>query len=73
MLNQFLSLIYPYLSLPIFLIPHIPTYKYHQFSSTPNSTQIIQNKPLKSPTLLFHLAIIPLFFPHVLALFIPAN
>ncbi|WP_313959618.1 respiratory nitrate reductase subunit gamma, partial [Staphylococcus hominis] len=45
-LNQFLSIIYPYLSVPIFILPHIPPYKYHHFSSTPKSTHFLQKKQL---------------------------
>lgn len=72
MLDQFLWVIFPYLAIATFVIGHIFRYRYDQFSWTAKSSEFIEQKQLKWGSLLFHLGVIPVFFGHVVGLFVPA-
>ncbi|MFD1175927.1 respiratory nitrate reductase subunit gamma [Paenibacillus puldeungensis] len=73
MIDQFLWVIFPYMSLVIFIVGHIFRYRNDQFNWTAKSSEFIEKKQLMIGSLLFHLGIIPVIFGHISGLLIPKS
>ncbi|MEF2965800.1 respiratory nitrate reductase subunit gamma [Paenibacillus sp. M1] len=73
LLDQFLWVIFPYLSVVVFVVGHIFRYRYDQFNWTAKSSEFIEKKRLMIGSLLFHIGIIPVIFGHVGGLLIPKS
>lgn len=71
--DQFLWVIFPYLSVAVFVVGHIFRYRYDQFNWTAKSSEFIEKKQLMIGSLLFHIGIIPVIFGHVGGLLFPKN
>lgn len=70
-LDIFLWVVFPYISLTIFVLGHIYRYNTDQFGWTAKSSEFLEKKKLKWGSLLFHYGIIFVFFGHVAGLLIP--
>lgn len=73
MIDQLLWVIFPYVCMVVFIVGHIFRYRYDQFGWTAKSSEFFEKKQLMIGSLLFHLAIIPVFFGHVAGLGIPKS
>lgn len=73
MIDQFLWVIFPYMSLVVFVVGHIFRYRNDQFNWTAKSSEFIEKKQLMIGSLLFHLGIIPVIFGHISGLGIPKS
>lgn len=71
MVDQLVWVIFPYVSIAIFIVGHLFRYRYDQFNWTAKSSEFIEKKQLIIGSLLFHLGIIPVFFGHVSGLLVP--
>ncbi|PAV29433.1 respiratory nitrate reductase subunit gamma [Virgibacillus profundi] len=70
-LDIFLWIIFPYISLTIFILGHIYRYNTDQFGWTAKSSQFLEQKRLRFGSTVFHWGIIFVFFGHVGGLLIP--
>lgn len=70
-LDLFLWLIFPYISITIFILGHIYRYNKDQFGWTAKSSQFLEQKRLRFGSTVFHWGIIFVFFGHVAGLLIP--
>jgi len=73
MINQFLWVIFPYVCMVVFVVGHIFRYRHDQFGWTAKSSEFFEKKQLMIGSLLFHIAIIPVFLGHVSGLGIPKS
>ncbi|GAB3066190.1 respiratory nitrate reductase subunit gamma [Salinicoccus sesuvii] len=73
MIDQFLWVIFPYLCVAVFVIGHVWRYRIDQFGWTAKSSEFIEKKQLMIGSILFHFSVIPVFFGHIVGLFIPAH
>lgn len=69
--DQFLWVIFPYLSLALFVLGHIYRYVYDQYGWTPKSSQMFERRLLMWGVLLFHWGILFVFIGHVMGLLVP--
>ena len=69
--EQFLWVIFPYLSLVTFVLGHVYRYRYDQYGWTPKSSQILERRMLMWGVLLFHWGLLFVFGGHVMGLFVP--
>lgn len=67
----FLWVIFPYISITIFILGHIYRYNTDQFGWTAKSSQFLEQKRLRFGSTVFHWGIIFVFFGHVAGLLIP--
>lgn len=70
-LDIFLWVVFPYISLTIFVLGHIYRYNTDQFGWTAKSSQFLEQKRLRFGSTVFHWGIIFVFFGHVGGLLIP--
>lgn len=70
-MDLFLWVVFPYISLTIFVLGHIYRYNKDQFSWTAKSSQFLEQKRLKFGSTFFHWGIIFVFFGHVAGLLVP--
>jgi len=70
-LDQFWWVIFPYLTLTIFVVGHIYRYNTDQFGWSARSSEIMEKRLLKWGSTLFHWGIIFAFFGHVAGIIIP--
>lgn len=70
-LDIFLWVVFPYISLTIFIVGHIYRYKRDQFNWTAKSSQFLEQRRLRFGSTVFHWGIIFVFFGHVAGLLIP--
>ncbi|MFT9487285.1 MAG: respiratory nitrate reductase subunit gamma [Tepidibacillus sp.] len=71
MLDQFLWVIFPYVTLTIFVLGHIYKYNRDQIGWSARSSEIMEKRLLKWGSPLFHYGIIFAFFGHVAGIVIP--
>ena len=71
--EQFLWVIYPYLTLTIFILGHIYRYNTDQLGWTAKSSGLLENKSLQWGSLLFHAGILAVVGGHVSGLLIPKH
>ncbi|WP_235401527.1 respiratory nitrate reductase subunit gamma [Rubrobacter aplysinae] len=69
--EQFLWVIFPYLSLVTFVIGHLYRYRYDQYGWTPKSSQILERRMLMWGVLLFHWGLLFVIGGHVMGLLVP--
>ncbi|KXG43857.1 respiratory nitrate reductase subunit gamma [Tepidibacillus decaturensis] len=69
--NQFWWVIFPYLTLTIFVVGHIYRYNTDQFGWTAKSSEFMEKKSLKWGSILFHLGILMVFGGHLVGLLVP--
>lgn len=69
--DQFLWVIFPYLSLVIFVLGHVYRYRYDQYGWTPKSSQILERRMLMWGVLLFHWGLLFVLGGHVMGLLVP--
>lgn len=69
--DQFLWVIFPYLSLVTFVLGHVYRYRYDQYGWTPKSSQILERRLLMWGVLLFHWGLLFVFVGHVMGLLVP--
>jgi len=69
--DQFLWVIFPYLSLVTFVLGHVYRYAYDQYGWTPKSSQILERRLLMWGVLLFHWGFLFVFAGHVMGLLVP--
>ena len=70
-LDIFLWVVFPYISLTIFVLGHIYRYNKDQFGWTAKSSQFLEQKRLRFGSTVFHYGIIFVFFGHVAGVLIP--
>lgn len=70
-LDLFLWVVFPYITLTIFVLGHIYRYNTDQFGWTAKSSEFLEKRKLKWGSTLFHWGIIFVFFGHVAGLLIP--
>ncbi len=73
LLDQFLWVIFPYLSLVTFVIGHVYRYRYDQYGWTPKSSQILERRLLMWGVLLFHWGLLFVIGGHVMGLLVPVE
>ncbi|KXG45040.1 respiratory nitrate reductase subunit gamma [Tepidibacillus decaturensis] len=73
MLNQFLWVIYPYVTITIFILGHIYKYNRDQIGWSARSSEIMEKRLLKWGSPLFHYGIIFAFFGHVAGILVPKS
>nr|WP_090891834.1 respiratory nitrate reductase subunit gamma [Evansella caseinilytica] len=71
LLDQFLWIVIPYMTLTIFVVGHIYRYQKDQFGWSAGSSQFLESRQLKWGSNLFHFGIILVFFGHVAGLLVP--
>lgn len=71
LLDQFLWVIFPYLSLFTFVLGHVYRYRYDQYGWTPKSSQILERRMLMWGVLLFHWGLLFVIGGHVMGLLVP--
>jgi nitrate reductase gamma subunit len=69
--EQFLWVIFPYLSLVTFVLGHVYRYRYDQYGWTPKSSQILERRMLMWGVLLFHWGLLFVIGGHVMGLLVP--
>ena len=69
--EQFLWVIYPYLTLTVFVVGHIYRYNTDQLGWTAKSSELLEKKRLQWGSLLFHAGILAVVGGHVSGLLIP--
>lgn len=69
--DQFLWVIFPYLSLVTFVIGHVYRYRYSQYTWTTKSSQILERRMLMWGVLLFHWGLLFVIGGHVMGLLVP--
>ncbi|QIN84564.1 respiratory nitrate reductase subunit gamma [Rubrobacter tropicus] len=69
--EQFLWVIFPYLSLMTFVLGHVYRYRYDQYGWTPKSSQILERRILMWGVLLLHWGLLFVFGGHVMGLLVP--
>lgn len=72
-LNQFLWVIYPYLTIAIFVVGHFYRYNTDQLGWTSKSSEFLENKTLRWGSILFHVGILMVLGGHILGLMIPKS
>lgn len=72
-LNQFLWVIYPYITIAIFIVGHIYRYNTDQLGWTTKSSEFLESKTLRWGSILFHLGILMVLGGHILGLIIPKS
>lgn len=72
-LNQFLWVIYPYVTITIFILGHIYKYNRDQIGWSARSSEIMEKRLLKWGSPLFHYGIIFAFFGHVAGILVPKS
>src|SRR5699024_3975645 len=70
-LDIFLWIVFPYISLTIFVLGHIYRYNTDQFGWTAKSSQFLEQKRLRFGSTVFHWGIIFVFFGDVAGILIP--
>ncbi|WP_163969795.1 respiratory nitrate reductase subunit gamma [Oceanobacillus halotolerans] len=70
-LDIFLWVVFPYISLTIFILGHIYRYNTDQFGWTAKSSQFLEQRRLRFGSTVFHWGIIFVFFGHVAGVLIP--
>lgn len=70
-LDIFLWIVFPYISMTIFVLGHIYRYNKDQFGWTAKSSQFLEQKRLRFGSTVFHWGIIFVFLGHVGGLLIP--
>src|SRR5699024_6196649 len=73
MLEHFRCVIFSYLCIAIIIVGHIWRYRIDQFGWTAKSSEFIEKKQLMIGSIMFHFAVLPVFFGHIVRLFIPAH
>lgn len=63
----------PYAVIAIFVVGHIYRYRTAQYSWTSRSSQLLENKWLRSGIILFHVGVLLVLGGHVLGLLVPAS
>ncbi|MFV9510108.1 respiratory nitrate reductase subunit gamma [Tepidibacillus sp. LV47] len=71
LLDQFLWVIFPYVTLTIFILGHIYKYNRDQIGWSARSSEIMEKRLLRVGSPLFHYGIIFAFFGHVAGILIP--
>ncbi|MFT9485951.1 MAG: respiratory nitrate reductase subunit gamma [Tepidibacillus sp.] len=69
--NQFWWVIFPYLTLTIFVVGHIYRYNTDQLGWTAKSSEFMEKKSLKWGSILFHVGILMVFGGHLVGLLVP--
>jgi len=72
-MNTFLWVVFPYISIAVFVVGLIWRYRYDKFGWTTRSSQIYEGRLLRIGSPLFHFGIILAFFGHVMGLLIPKS
>ncbi|MDA8346309.1 MAG: respiratory nitrate reductase subunit gamma [Thermaerobacter sp.] len=72
-MNEFLFVVYPYLSLTLLVVGTLARYNYDQIGWTSKSSELLEKRLLRVGSLLFHWGIIFVFFGHVAGLLIPIS
>lgn len=72
-LNQFLWVIFPYLTIVVFIVGHIFRYNTDQIGWTAKSSEFLEKKSLKWGSILFHVGILMVFGGHVAGILIPKS
>src|SRR5699024_116668 len=67
----FLWVVFPYISMTIFIVGHFYRYYKDQFGWTVKSSQFLEQKKLRFGSIVFHWGIIFVFFGHVAGLIVP--
>jgi len=70
-MNTFLWVVFPYISIAVFVVGLIWRYRYDKFGWTTRSSQIYESRLLRIGSPLFHFGIIFAFLGHVMGLIIP--
>lgn len=70
-LDLFLWVVFPYVTMTIFIVGHIYRYNTDQFGWTAKSSQFLEPKRLRFGSTVFHWGIIFVFFGHVAGLLVP--
>lgn len=70
-LDIFLWVIFPYITLTVFVLGHIYRYNTDQFGWSAKSSEFLEMRRLKWGSILFHWGIIFVFFGHVAGILIP--
>lgn len=72
-MQQFLWVIFPYLTVTIFIVGHIYRYTTDQLTWTAKSSEFLEKKSLRWGSMLFHIGIIFVFAGHVVGLLVPKS
>lgn len=70
-LDIFLWVVFPYITLTIFVLGHIYRYNTDQFGWSAKSSEFLEMRRLKWGSILFHWGIIFVFFGHVAGILVP--
>ena len=70
-MNTFLWVIFPYLSLAVFIVGHAWRYRYDKFGWTTRSSQLYENRLLRLGSPLFHFGMLGVVGGHLIGLLIP--
>ena len=70
-LNQFLWVIFPYITIVLFIVGHIFRYNTDQLGWSAKSSEFLENKTLKWGSILFHVGILMVFGGHFAGLLVP--
>ena len=71
MRQQFLWVIFPYLSLSVFVLGHLYRHAFRQYGWTTRSSEFLEKRQLRWASLLFHWGIVFVFLGHVAGLLVP--
>lgn len=70
-MQEFLWVVYPYLTLGLFVVGSLYRYNFDQIGWTSKSSEILEKRLLRWGSLLFHWGVIFVFFGHVFGLLVP--
>lgn len=73
MVDIFLWIVLPYVSITIFIVGHVWRYRHDQFGWTSRSTQLLEGRILPWGSVLFHYGALAAIGGHVLGLLVPAS
>jgi nitrate reductase gamma subunit len=69
----FLWVVFPYITLTIFVVGHYWRYRYDKFGWTTRSSQLYEDRLLRWGSPLFHFGILAVFLGHVMGLGVPKS
>jgi nitrate reductase gamma subunit len=72
-MDIFLWVIFPYITLTIFVVGHFWRYRYDKFGWTTRSSQLYEDRLLRWGSPLFHFGILFVFLGHVMGLGVPKS
>lgn len=72
-MNEFFFVVFPYISLTVFVVGHLWRYRYDKFGWTTRSSQLYETRLLRIGSPLFHFGMLGVVGGHIIGLLIPKS